>query len=100
MIGGVEYDKFYIFVDDSNWIGCKTEALVEIVGSGGNKVIGTSLNNWQGTFTGKNGVNSFADLRVPAKQELVIRDAMRFNYNVMRHTKAITVNSSLLYHGL
>jgi hypothetical protein len=83
VIGSVEYDKFYIFVDDSNWIGCKTEALVEVVGSGGNKVIGTSLNNWQGTFTGKNGVNSFADLRVPAKQELVMRDAMRFNYNVM-----------------
>lgn len=83
VINGVEYDKFYIFVDDSNWIGCKTEALVEVVGSGGNKVIATSLNNWQGTFTGKNGVSSFADLRVPEKQEMVMRDAMRFNYNVI-----------------
>lgn len=83
VVNGVEYDSFYIFVDDSNWIGCKTEALVEVVGSGGNKVVATSLNNWEGTFIGKNGINSFADLRIPEKQELVMRDAMRFNYNVM-----------------
>ncbi|GGD74788.1 carbohydrate-binding protein [Lacimicrobium alkaliphilum] len=83
VVDGVEYDKFYIFVDDSNWIGCETEALVEVEGSGGNKVIATSLNNWEGTFIGKNGINSFADLRIPEKQELVMRDAMRFNYNVM-----------------
>lgn len=83
VVDGVEYDKFYIFVDDSNWIGCETDALVEVEGSGGNKVIATSLNNWEGTFIGKNGINSFSDLRIPEKQELVMRDAMRFNYNVM-----------------
>lgn len=82
-VDGVEYDSFYVFVDDSTWIGCETEALVEIVGSGGNKILATDVNNWQGTFVGKNGVNSFADLIKPEKQELVIRDAMHFNYGVM-----------------
>ena len=82
-VDGVEYDSFYVFVDDSTWAGCKTEALVEIVGSGGNKILATDVNNWQGTFVGKNGVNSFADLIKPEKQELVIRDAMHFNYGVM-----------------
>ena len=82
-VDGVEYDSFYVFVEDSTWAGCKTEALVEIVGSGGNKILATDVNNWQGTFVGKNGVNSFADLIKPEKQELVMRDAMRFNYGVM-----------------
>lgn len=83
MVDGEEYDSFYVFVEDSTWIGCKTEALVEIVGSGGNKIQATDVNRWEGTFVGKNGVNSFADLLIPDNQELVMRDAMRFNYGVM-----------------
>ncbi|TMP37779.1 carbohydrate-binding protein [Pseudoalteromonas rubra] len=82
-IDGKEYDSFYVFVEDSTWIGCKTEALVEIVGSGGNQIQATDVNRWEGTFVGKNGVNSFADLLIPDNQELVMRDAMRFNYGVM-----------------
>ena len=82
-IDGKEYDSFYVFVDDSTWIGCQKEALTEIVGSGGNKILATDLNNWEGTFVGKNGVHSLEDLRNPDKQELVMRDAMRFNYGVM-----------------
>ncbi|WP_235869861.1 hypothetical protein [Veronia nyctiphanis] len=83
VVDGVEYDSFYMFVPDSTWIGCKTEALAEIEGSGGNKVYVTDNNRWQGTFVGKNGVNSLADLRKPEKQELVMRDAMHFNYKVL-----------------
>ncbi|WP_226663778.1 carbohydrate-binding protein [Microbulbifer aggregans] len=82
-VDGTEYDSFYIFLDDSAWIGCETEALAEIPGSGGNYVLSTDINRWEGTFVGKNGINTFEDLKIPAKQELVIRDAMRFNYNVM-----------------
>ncbi len=82
-VDGTEYDSFYIFLDDSTWIGCETEALAEIPGSGGNYVLSTHINRWEGTFVGKNGIHSFEDLKVPANQELVIRDAMRFNYNVM-----------------
>ena len=82
-VDGVEYDSFYVFVDDSTWIGCETEALVEIVGSGGNMILATDVNKWEGNFVGKNGVNSFQDLLIPDNQELVMRDAMRFNYGVM-----------------
>ncbi|MGY3869105.1 hypothetical protein ACW5W4_06130 [Aeromonas crassostreae] len=74
-VDGKEYDGFYMFVPDSTWAGCKTEALAEIEGSGGNKVYVTDVNRWQGTFVGKHGVNSLADLRLPEKQELVMRDA-------------------------
>lgn len=83
IIDGTEYDSFYIFLDDSTWIGCETEALAEIPGSGGNQVLATHINQWEGSFVGKNGIHSFSDLLIPEKQELVIRDAMRFNYNVM-----------------
>ncbi|GHZ55235.1 carbohydrate binding domain protein [Vibrio cholerae] len=82
-IDGKEYDSFYMFVPDSTWVGCKTEALAEIEGSGGNKVYVTDNNRWEGTFVGKNGVNSLADLRLPEKQELVMRDAMHFNVKVI-----------------
>ncbi|WP_199775532.1 carbohydrate-binding protein [Microbulbifer pacificus] len=82
-VDGTDYDSFYIFLDDSAWIGCETEALAEIPGSGGNYVLSTDINRWEGTFVGKNGIDSFEDLLIPAKQELVIRDAMRFNYNVI-----------------
>ncbi|WP_254618545.1 hypothetical protein [Vibrio metschnikovii] len=82
-VDGKEYDSFYMFVPDSTWVGCKTEALAEIEGSGGNKVYVTDNNRWQGTFVGKNGINSLDDLRLPEKQELVIRDAMHFNVKVI-----------------
>ncbi len=83
VVDGTEYDSFYMFVPDSTWIGCQTEALAEIEGSGGNKVYVTDVNRWEGTFIGKNGVNSFEDLKKPEKQELVMRDAMRFNYGII-----------------
>ncbi|MBE8736562.1 hypothetical protein [Aeromonas veronii] len=82
-IAGKEYDSFYMFVPDSTWIGCKTEALAEIPGSGGNQVYVTDINRWQGHFIGKNGVNNFTDFIKPDKQELVIRDVMHFNYKVI-----------------
>ncbi len=91
VVNGNEYDSFYMFVPDSTWIGCKTEALAEIEGSGGNMVYVTDVNRWQGTFIGKNGVNSFADLKLPEKQELVMRDAMHFNYGII--TKLLQDNS-------
>lgn len=83
IIDGSEYDNFYMFVPDSTWIGCKTEALAEIAGSGGNQVYVTDTNRWEGTFVGKHGINSFSDLVKPEKQELVIRDAMHFNYKII-----------------
>ncbi|WP_413111589.1 carbohydrate-binding protein [Thaumasiovibrio sp. DFM-14] len=82
-IDGNEYDSFYMFVPDSTWIGCRTEALAEIEGSGGNQVYVTDNNRWLGTFTGKNGVSSLDGLKVIDNQEMVIRDAMHFNYGII-----------------
>ncbi len=82
-VGAENLEQFYIFAPDSTWIGGKKEARIEIPGSGGHFVYGTDNNRWEGKFSGKNGINSFADLTIPAKQEYVIRDAMRFNYGVM-----------------
>ncbi len=76
-------DSFYIFMPDSTWANGAKQARSEIPGSGGNYILATDTNLWQGSFVGKNGVSSFADLKVPDKQEVVIRDVMRFNYGVM-----------------
>lgn len=39
---------------------------------------------WEGTFTGKNGVNSFEDLKTQQAQETIIRDVMRNNIATIR----------------
>jgi hypothetical protein len=76
-------DSYYIFMPDSTWANGVKQARSEIPGSGGNYIMATDTNLWLGDFVGKNGVNSFSDLRIPDKQEVVIRDVMRFNYGVM-----------------
>lgn len=81
--GNETLDSFYIFMPDSTWANGVKQARSEIPGSGGNYILATDTNLWQGSFVGKNGVSSFADLKVPDKQEVVIRDVMRFNYGVM-----------------
>ncbi len=81
--GNETLDSFYIFLPDSTWANGVKQARSEIPGSGGNYILATDTNLWQGSFVGKNGVNSFNDLKIPDKQEVVIRDVMRFNYGVM-----------------
>lgn len=44
---------------------------------------GAARNNWQGTFTGKNGIKSLTDLKTDI-QEAVILDAFGFNLNVIQ----------------
>jgi len=48
------------------------------------KFIVTNSNEWNGKFTGKYGINSFQDLLDPAKQELAIREVMKFNLGVIK----------------
>ncbi len=43
---------------------------------------GAARNNWQGTFTGKNGIDSLTELKTDI-QEAVILDAFGFNLNVI-----------------
>lgn len=81
--GNEVLDSYYIFMPDSTWANGVKQARSEIPGSGGNYILATDTNLWLGEFVGKNGVSSFNDLRVPDKQEVVIRDVMRFNYGVM-----------------
>jgi hypothetical protein len=82
-VGNELLESYYIYTPDSTWANGVHEARVEIPGSGGHFVQATDVNRWEGTFTGRNGINSFQDLVNPDKQELAIRDAMRFNYGVM-----------------
>ncbi|WP_211251744.1 carbohydrate-binding protein [Andreprevotia chitinilytica] len=82
-VGTENLESYYIYTPDSTWANGVHEARTEIPGSGGHFVLATDVNRWEGTFTGKNGVNSYQDLVLPDKQELAIRDAMRFNYGVM-----------------
>ncbi|KAF0811335.1 hypothetical protein IGB42_04172 [Andreprevotia sp. IGB-42] len=82
-VGNETLESYYIYTPDSTWANGVHETRTEIPGSGGHYVLATDVNRWEGTFTGKNGVNSFQDLVQPDKQELAIRDAMRFNYGVM-----------------
>lgn len=76
-------DSYYIFMPDSTWANGVKQARSEIPGSGGNYIMATDTNLWLGDFVGKNDIHSLNDLRIPDKQELVIRDVMRFNYGVM-----------------
>jgi hypothetical protein len=45
---------------------------------------GASSNTWDGTFTGKNGINSLDDLKTEL-QEKVILDAFGYNLNVIKN---------------
>ena len=44
---------------------------------------GASSNTWDGTWTGKNGVNSLDDFKTGAAQERAIQEAFGFNLNVI-----------------
>lgn len=46
-----------------------------LVGGGG----GAPTNTWEGTWTGKNGINSLDDFKNEAPQEIAIREAFGFN---------------------
>lgn len=46
-------------------------------------IIVTRANTWQGTFTGKHGVNSFDDLRTIDGQNFAIRDVMWHNVDTI-----------------
>ncbi|MFT5757088.1 MAG: hypothetical protein ACI9LM_001813 [Alteromonadaceae bacterium] len=43
-------------------------------------LITPQVNEWKGTFSGKSDVYQFDDMRIPAKQEQIIRALMRSNY--------------------
>ncbi len=44
---------------------------------------GTATNTWEGTWTGKNGINSLEDFKTEAAQEIAIREAFGFNLQII-----------------
>lgn len=44
---------------------------------------GAATNTWEGTWTGKNGINSLDDFKTEAAQEVAIREAFGFNLQII-----------------
>jgi hypothetical protein len=70
--------KYYIWTD-TKWLAGETERAVTL--PWGAKIMLTRVNTWAGKFTGKNGVNSLADLKTEALGQLVIQDVWKSNYD-------------------
>lgn len=84
-------ESYYIgTIDESAWSGGRTEMLYEMPGTH-RLVLATDVNRWRGTFTGKHGVRTTADLKDPAKQRRVMRAVAALNY---RRIKAIFKQTS------
>lgn len=75
--------RYYaLILPDSTWAAGCTETVVELPQTE-RRVQSTDVNTWQGTFTGKFGLNSLEDLMQPWCQERVIRELMRRNLEVI-----------------
>ncbi|MFS4580057.1 calcium-binding protein [Phaeobacter sp. C3_T13_0] len=46
---------------------------------------GDSINRWDGTWTGKNGVNSLDDFKSHAAQDTAINEAFGYNFEILSH---------------
>ena len=89
-VGGLS--KYYSARPASEWAATGTGRQSEATCSGVKETItfmwpgGTvqlitpQVNEWKGTFSGKNDIYQFDDMRIPAKQEQIIRALMRSNY--------------------
>jgi hypothetical protein len=67
-------DSYYYYLDNLFWSNGKKESLYKIE----NKYLFiTDTNRWEGYFTGKNNISSFADFKDPRKQDLVINDLIQ-----------------------
>lgn len=73
---------YYASLPDSTWRGGRRHCVYRDEWSGLVR-IGTDVNTWQGTFTGKDGVASFADLRDYGRQLAVLRASLRHNAGIM-----------------
>jgi hypothetical protein len=79
-------ESYYIgAIGEDMWLDGRTETLYQFPGTR-RFVLATDVNRWRGTFTGKNGVRTTADLKDPGKQRRVMRDVADLNY---RRIKAI-----------
>lgn len=72
---------YYSDVPVSNWANGVRDKIMNLPGKG--EVHVTDVNTWTGTFTGKNGINSFDDVRDPDKQDYIAKDHFVDKYNGM-----------------
>ncbi|MGC1854670.1 MAG: hypothetical protein WA659_04780 [Candidatus Aquirickettsiella sp.] len=73
---------YYGAVPNLVWANGCTETLYQLPGT--TKIIlATDINKWEGTFTGKDGLNNLSDLFRPEVQEKVIRGLMNYNYRYL-----------------
>lgn len=73
-------ESYYIgAIGEDVWRGGRTEMLYQSPETR-KLVLATDVNRWRGTFTGKNGVRTTADLKDPGKQQRVMRDVADLNY--------------------
>ena len=66
-------------LNEGTWVNGKAEHLFYRQESG-EWVLGTDVNCWKGTFTGKDGIASLDHLRVPFLQDHMMVEILRFNY--------------------
>lgn len=84
--GGARIRRFHRGgMDPQVWSNGRTEVFLA-----NERIIVTDVNCWGGRFTGKNGVNSFEDLRQPEAQEMIIREAVASNLRKVVETLGLT----------
>jgi hypothetical protein len=82
-IDGRELDAYYSgSVAVSTWSGGRCEAVHRLPGTD-TDIVATDVNRWDGSFTGKDGIASLADLKSVVGQERLIRRAMAYAHAVM-----------------
>lgn len=59
--------------------------IVHKIPDGNAIIVATDVNRWDGQFTGKNNINSYADLKRPSAQIKVIKDVIRFNIKTIKN---------------
>lgn len=69
---------YYSDILVSNWANGVRDKIMTLPGKG--EVHVTDVNTWQGTFTGKNGINSFSDVTDPSKQDYIAKDHFTDKY--------------------
>lgn len=82
LVDGVlrELPSFYCgSVPESKWVGAKLEHVFYRPESY-SWIVGTDVNCWRGTFTGKSDIFCFSDLFKPDKQDHLMIDILRSNY--------------------
>ncbi len=82
---GINRDCWYVKpLDNSHWIGQNRRVKLQRHDGASGVVLTSDINEWRGTFTGKDGVKCFSDIRHSAIQKIIIQRALAHNYHVLQ----------------